>query len=291
MDTLKSLQVFKAIVEKGSFTKAADHLNISLAMASKHLQHLENHVQAKLLHRNNRHLSLTDVGQQYYAEALQALEILQEAKINAHAGTVLPQGKLKIIAPVWFATPYFVKLLAEFQTLYPNIELIVDLENRFTDLIADGYDLALRVMDTPQDNLIVKPLGGIDFYYVASPDFLAKHGMPRSEDDLPTLPGVLPNYTHMDTTLLPFNRSNNTMMIAQMAMAGMGAAILPKWITCDAVAQGQLVVLFKEKFNRVPLYAVYMNRTFLGTKIRLLIDFLSERLNDNDASHTDEQKP
>ena len=88
MDTLKSLQVFKAIVEKGSFTKASEQLNMSLAMTSKHLQHLENHVQAKLLHRNNRNLSLTEVGQQYYAEAIQALELLQDAKSKAQAGRV-----------------------------------------------------------------------------------------------------------------------------------------------------------------------------------------------------------
>ena len=80
MDTLKSLQVFRTIVEKGSFTKAADALDMSLAMTSKHLQHLEAYVQAKLLHRNNRNLSLTEVGQQYYAEAVHALDILQQAK-------------------------------------------------------------------------------------------------------------------------------------------------------------------------------------------------------------------
>lgn len=278
MDTLKSLQVFRTIVEKGSFTKAADALGMSLAMTSKHLQHLESHVQAKLLHRNNRNLSLTEVGQHYYTEAVHALDILQQAKTKAHEGTVLPEGKLRLIAPVWFATPYFVNMLAEFQRAYPNIQLTVDLENRFTDLIAEGYDLALRVVNTPQDNLIVKPLGSINFYYVASPSFLQKHAMPATADKLDDLLGILPNYTDMATTLTPYNDSNNTVMVAQMAFAGMGVAILPEWLIIDAVAQGRLVKVFEQPFNNVPIYAVYMNRAFLNLRIRLLIDFLSEKL-------------
>jgi DNA-binding transcriptional LysR family regulator len=278
MDTLKSLQVFKAIVEKGSFTKASEQLNMSLAMTSKHLQHLENHVQAKLLHRNNRNLSLTEVGQQYYAEAIQALELLQDAKSKAQAGSILPEGKLRLVAPLWFATPYFVQLLADFQQLYPKIQLSIDLENRFTDLIAEGYDLALRVVSTPQDNLIVKPLGQIDFYYVASPQFLQQHGTPKHVDELSAYTGVLPNYTLMDTPLTKFNDSNNTTMVAQMVMAGMGVGILPDWLIHDAVADGRLVHLWAQKHSSVHLYAVYMNRAFLNSKIRLLMDFLAEHL-------------
>ena len=278
MDTLKSLQVFKAIVEKGSFTKASEQLNMSLAMTSKHLQHLENHVQAKLLHRNNRNLSLTEVGQQYYAEAIQALELLQDAKSKAQAGSILPEGKLRLVAPLWFATPYFVQLLADFQQLYPKIQLSIDLENRFTDLIAEGYDLALRVVNTPQDNLIIKPLGQIDFYYVASPQFLQQHGTPKHVDELSAYTGVLPNYTLMDTPLTKFNDSNNTTMVAQMVMAGMGVGILPDWLIHDAVADGRLVHLWAQKHSSVHLYAVYMNRAFLNSKIRLLMDFLAEHL-------------
>lgn len=278
MDTLKSLLVFRTIVEKGSLTKAGEQLGLSLAMTSKHLQHLESHVQAKLVHRNNRKLSLTDIGEQYYAEAVHALDILQDAKSKAQDGTVFPEGKLRVIAPVWFATPHFVGLLAEFQRQYPKIELIVDLENRFTDLIEQGYDLALRVVNTPQDNLIVKKLGEIDFYYVASPDFLAKHGKPKTIIDLDNFTGVMPNYANLDTPLTTFNQSNNTQMLAQMAVAGMGVVILPEWLITSEIEQTKFEKVFETSFNQVPIFAVYMNRTFLSTKIRLLIDFLAENL-------------
>lgn len=170
------------------------------------------------------------------------------------------------------------QLLADFQQLYPKIQLSIDLENRFSDLIAEGYDLALRVVSTPQDNLIVKPLGQIDFYYVASPQFLQQHGTPKHVDELSAYTGVLPNYTLMDTPLTKFNDSNNTTMVAQMVMAGMGVGILPDWLIHDAVADGRLVHLWAQKHSSVHLYAVYMNRAFLNSKIRLLMDFLAEHL-------------
>ena len=280
MDTLKSMMVFRAVVEQGSFTKAAEHLNMSVAMASKHLHHLEQYIQAKLLNRNNRRQSLTEIGQSYYAECCHALDTLATARTVAQQGTVKPQGKLRIIAPLWFATPYFARLLAEFQAQYPLIQLSLDLENRFTDLIAQGYDLALRVVGTPQENLIVKPLTEIPFYYVASPAYLAQHGTPRSEAELTTHQGVLPNYTQLGVPLIANHDSNNTVMLAEMIKAGMGIGALPKWLVDDAVARGELVQLFPLDKPSPMLYAAYMDRAFLSVKIRCFIDFLSERLND-----------
>ncbi len=278
MDTLKSMMVFRAVVEQGSFTKAADHLNMSVAMTSKHLHHLEQYIQAKLLNRNNRRQSLTEIGQSYYAECCHALDTLATARTVAQQGTVKPQGRLRIIAPLWFATPYFARLLAEFQMLYPQIQLSLDLENRFTDLIAQGYDLALRVVGTPQENLIVKPLTEIPFYYVASPAYLAQHGTPSNEAELATHQGVLPNYTSLDLPLLTNHDSNNTLMLAEMIKAGMGLGTLPKWLVDDAVARGELVQLFPLGKASPMLYAAYMDRAFLSVKIRCFIDFLSERL-------------
>ena len=278
MDTLKSLQVFRTIVEKGSLTKASEHLNLSLAMTSKHLQHLENHVQAKLLQRNNRKLSLTRIGEHYYVEAVHALDILQDAKTQAQIGTLAPQGTLRLIAPVWFATPHFVNLIAAFQRQYPQIELIVDLENRITDLIEQGYDLAIRVVKSPQEHLIARKLGEIDFYAAASPEFLAQHGYPKDFEDLVNFQGAMPNYTHLNIPLPAYNQSNDTRMLAQMALAGMGIAILPDWLIKTELKQRTLLTVFDQPILQVPIYAVYVNRTFLNAKIRLLVDFLVTHL-------------
>ena len=278
MDTLKSMQVFRCVVEQGSFTKAADIMDMSVAMTSKHLSHLEQQLQAKLLNRNNRRQSLTEVGERYYQECCHALDTLDEARIAAQRGTVEPQGKLRVIAPVWFAMPYFARLLAEFSALYPQIHLSLDLENRFTDLIAQGYDLALRVVGDPQENLIVKPLSTVPFFYFATPEYLKKHGQPQDETQLSNFHGILANDTNVNTSLQHTHDSNNTVMLAEMVKAGMGIGALPEWLVSESVAKGELLRLFGLPDKQPTLYAAYMNREYLSVKIRCFIDFLDEKL-------------
>lgn len=278
MDTLKSMQVFRAIVEQGSFTKAANMLNISTPMASKHLRNLENHLQAKLLHRNNRKQSLTEVGQQYYHECCYALDTLEKAKTEARQGTAEPQGTLKVAAPVWFANPFFANILAKFNAHYPKIQLSLYLENQFSDLIANGFDVALRVTSTPQDNIIVKPLTSIVFVYAASPAYLAQHGIPNRIENLSQHIGILPNYVQINTPLPATHTSSNTVMLLEMAKANMGIAFLPNWLAKKAVQQGKLVELFVLDKHPPTLYAAYMNRTFLSVKVRRFLDFLGAEL-------------
>lgn len=281
MNTLKSMQVFRAIVEQGSFTKAADVLDISTPMTSKHLRNLENYLQAKLLHRNNRQQSLTEVGKRYYQECCYALDTLEKAKIEAQQGTIEPQGTLKIAAPVWFANAFCANLFAEFSAKYPKIQLSLQLDNQFNDLIASGFDVALRVTNNPQDNLIAKPLTVIPFIYVASPQYLQQHGTPENHEELNQHIGILPNYVTIDTLLPTTHTSNNTVMLSEMAKAGMGIAILPEWLIADAVQRGELVQLsaFGDLFPT--LHAAYMNRTFLSVKVRCFLDFLDEKFKQN----------
>lgn len=279
MDNLKSLQVFRAIVEQGSMTKAAKQLCMSVPMVSKHLTNLEQQIQVKLLQRSSRNHSLTEVGRQYYQHCCHALDTLTLAKVEAQSGTVEPKGKLKVAVPVWFAMPFFAQLIAGFSAQYPQIQLSLYLENKHVDLIADGYDVALRVTANPQPNLIVKPLTKIPFACVASPMYLAQHGTPYNEVDLVNHIGVLPNYVAVTTNLLTMHDSNNTMMILEMVKAGMGIATLPTWLVEDAVATGHLVNLFESPREEPILYAAYMNREFLSVKVRLFIDFLTQSFN------------
>lgn len=278
MDTLKSMQVFRTIVEQGSFTKAADTLNISRPMVSKYLANLERHLQVKLLHRNNRKQSLTEVGVRYFQECCHALDTLSAAKVEAQQGTLEPKGTLKIAAPVWFANAYCAQLFAEFHVLYPQIKLALFLENQFHDLIGDGFDVALRVTDAPQENLIAKPLTPISFNYVASVDYLTRQGTPKNIGELKQHYGILPNYINIDTPLPSTHNSNNTLMLLEMVKAHMGIAVLPTWLIEENVRNGDLVKLFPMHESPVTLYAAYMSRTFLSVKVRCFLDFLAERL-------------
>lgn len=158
MDTLFSLKVFRQVVQSGSFTRAADQLDISTAMASKHVSHLENTIQAKLLHRNSRNLHLTEAGEEYYRQCSYALDTLDTAAQKAAGGADTPQGMLRVTMPLWFAGGNMSAWLAEYRQRYPKVMLDLVLDNRHIDLIAEGFDLALRVSKTPSPSLIVKPL-------------------------------------------------------------------------------------------------------------------------------------
>ncbi len=278
MDTLKSMQVFRAIVEQGSFTKAADLLNISKPMASKHLSNLENHLRAKLLYRNNRQQSLTEIGKRYYQECCYALDTLEKARTEAQQGTIEPQGTLKVTAPVWFANPLCAQVFAKFNAQYPKIRLSLYLENQFSDLIAGGFDIALRVTKAPQDNLIAKPLTRIPFTYVASPQYLAANGTPKNRAALAQHIGILPSYVSIDTPLPCTHTSSNTVMLLEMTKAGMGIAALPEWLITEAVSRGELFKLFALSDSPPTLYAAYMNRKFLSVKVRCFLDFMEKEL-------------
>ncbi|PIT60932.1 LysR family transcriptional regulator [Snodgrassella alvi] len=285
MDTLQSMWVFRYVVELGSFTKAAEFMDISTAMASKHLHHLEKSVQAKLLNRTSRRISLTEAGQEYYHRCVEALNTLTEAKHIAQAGTVKPQGLLKITAPNWCASRHFGELLAEYRQQYPNVSLSINLDSRRTDLVAEGIDLALRVTNHPEQNLIVKPITKIDFFWVASPQYLRQYGTPHSIDDMKQHYGLLPQYVHLDFPLIPACTSNSALLLHQMALNHMGLAYLPEWMIKEDIEHQRLQTIEHIVRPESPtLYAAYMNREFLSAKVRSFIDFLAMKF-ETDKNH------
>ncbi|MBE2894900.1 LysR family transcriptional regulator [Spirabiliibacterium falconis] len=277
MDTLKSMNVFRHIVENGSFTLAAERLGISTAMASKHLRHLEHHLHAKLLNRTSRRISLTDVGKQYYPTCVQALEILDGARKNAQQDTTTPSGELNITAPMWCSTPHFTQLLAGYQKAYPKVRLRLHLDSEHTDLISHGIDLALRVTNTPDEHLIVKPLTQIPFTWVAAPTYLAQYGMPN-EDNWHQHLGLLATYITHSNKLQAHVSSNSAYLLYQFAILGSGIAYLPHWLIADDLKTGRLRIIHSPQNEEKTLYAVYLDRQFLSAKVRSFIDFLTNKV-------------
>lgn len=293
MDTLTSIQVFHQVVMTGSFTKAADHLNMSVAMSSKHVSHLERMLGVKLLHRNSRNLHLTDAGEHYHRESLYALELLEGAKENAQGTTNHVRGTLKITMPRWFANPKMAGYLAEFAHLYPEVLLNLSLSNQMVDLVTDGFDLALRLTHEPKPSLIMRPLGVVNFYLVASPDYLAKHGTPRTPDELINHHIILPTYnktypTHITHRMTKESHpispktvmmSDDTPMNAELIRQNVGIGYAPSWLVEKDLVQGRLVRLLCDyDFVAVTLYAAYVDRAFLSAKVRVFIDFMVKKL-------------
>ena len=290
MDTLFSLKVFQQIVECASFTRAAESLGISTAMASKHLHHLEKHLGIRLMQRNSRRLSLTAEGEAYYRQSGEALALLDAAAAAAGGGRETPQGHLRLTAPIWCANPTFAGWMRDYRARYPDVSLDLILDNEMRDLIGDGIDLALRVSRDPAPSLVVRPLFAVRFVLAAAPAWIRRHGLPQTPEDAAAHAAVLPSYTDLsrhpctrgDTTttlqLTSALQSNSTLMLRELLLAGSGIGYLPHWLAQDDLAAGRLVQLLPEwELHRVTLHAAYPDRRHLSAKVRSFIDFLVEK--------------
>ena len=167
-DTLLGMKVFRQVVESGSFVGAAERLNLSTAMTSKHLMFLEKHLGSRLLNRSSRCLSLTESGKLYLERCKAILEELEEAELAVGSVSGVPRGTLRVTAPSWFAARRMVDMIAGYRQLYPEVVVDISFEDRFVDLIEEGYDLALRVTgDEPPAGLIARPLRPMSFVIAA----------------------------------------------------------------------------------------------------------------------------
>src|SRR5580700_9397252 len=186
MDTLTSIKVFRQVVESGSFVAAAERLDLSTAMVSKHVMHAEKRLGVRLLNRNSRTLSLTEPGRVYFERCKTILEDLEATELELGSLGTAPRGTLRITCPSWFAGQRVADLLAEFRRRCPEIVVDASFEDRRVDLVEEGYDLALRVTrdGALPPGLIARPLRSMSFFIAASREYLNRNGTPESPEDL-----------------------------------------------------------------------------------------------------------
>jgi DNA-binding transcriptional LysR family regulator len=288
MDRLTSLRVFREIIETGSFSAAAERLGVSAPMASKHIAQLEDAAGARLLHRSSRRLSPTEAGATYYAQCRQALDILDAADAAIREGAASPRGQLKITAPVWCATPRFAQALADYHQAFPDVVVDVRLENRMVDLVAEGFDLALRAAFEPSPTLFARALCAVQFSLVATPECIAR--MNASPDETGGLGAIVPTYVSAEklfprrpagkASLHPriVMRTDDTTLSYFAVLAGIGMAVLPDWTVGDDITTGRLIVLKRDRPTPpITLHAVYTSRSHVTPKLRSFIDFFARR--------------
>jgi DNA-binding transcriptional LysR family regulator len=288
VDTLLSLQVFSAVAATKSFSLAAEQLGISPAMATKHIQNLESRVSARLLNRTSRKVSLTEAGDVYLSRVRGLLEGLEEAEAVVNEATLAPRGTLKISLPVWMATPNFIHQLAMYHKAHSEVKFKLDLSANFVNLVEESYDLALRVGDFGGEGLIARKLCEVEFFAVASPEFLNRYGRPKTIEDLNGIPylayakktmGDQIRYkdknTQWEFSIDPVLKSENETLILLSAIEGMGAAILPNWLVAEHISKGRLERFLAEDIHvKVPFFALYPDRNYLPAKTRSFIDFM-----------------
>jgi DNA-binding transcriptional LysR family regulator len=289
VDTLTSIRVFRQVVESGSFVAAADRMDLSTAMVSKHVAYVEKRLGVRLLNRNSRTLSLTEPGSVYFERCKTILDDLEATELELGSLGTVPRGTLRVTCPSWFARQLLADYLAEFRRRYPEIVVDISFEDRRVDLVEEGYDLALRV--TPENSLppgvIARPVRSVPFFIAASHEYLKRHGAPKSPEDLAHHDFVAVG--NIDS--LPFRGSEGRIEVplrvvmryrsiggvAHAAAAGVGLAPLPDIVFEEPMFKGVLTpVLMDYPLQEPTLYIVYVSRRYLPLKIRAFIDFLMD---------------
>jgi DNA-binding transcriptional LysR family regulator len=292
VDTLTSIRVFRQVVESGSFAAAANRLDLSPAMVSKHVMQVEKRLGVRLLNRNSRTLSLTDPGKVYFERCKTILDDLEETELELSALGNAPRGTLRVTCPPWLATLRGAEMLALFRARYPEILLDVSYEDRYVDLVEEGYDLALRVTGNPESlgaGLIARPLAQIPWRVTGSRQYLKRKGIPQSPEDLTnhdcvTVAGVSSWVLHGpkgDKTEVPIPgvlRYRTSTGLVHAVAAGLGLAPLPANFLDEPAYKDVLVpVLSDYSFRETTIYLVYVSRRYVPLKLRAFMDFLLEQ--------------
>ena len=289
MDKLNAISVFCKVIETQSFTQAANQQNISVAMASKLVSQLEEHLKTRLLQRTTRKIVPTEAGMLYYQRCQAILLDLSEADSSISNMATSLQGNLLISVPRDFGLLYISPNLPKFIELHPNLHVEIEFEDKRVDLVAEGYDLALRIGYMQDSSLVARKISSSPMHFVASPSYLESRGTPLTPDDLEYHQGLLYksslNQAHWQSTKAnQIQRykiqskvvSNNGMALLEMTKAGLGISNLPGFFVKDALASGELVEILSE-YRQKPLdiYVVYPNRRHLPAKVRAFIEFLA----------------
>jgi DNA-binding transcriptional LysR family regulator len=292
VDRLAAIQVFAQVVESGSFAKAADRLGLSTSAASRHVAELEGHLQTRLLNRTTRRVSLTESGRAFYERAVQLLADLGEAEQEASSATVVARGTIRLTTSVNFGVRHVAPAIAEFMARHPEVRFDVSLSDRVVDLVEEGLDLAIRIGPPGPDNLVARKLGETRLVPCASPEYLAKHGAPKTPEELERHNCFTYEYVN-PRNLWRFRdrsgaeravrvagrlHSNNGDLLAEVAAQGAGVVFEPAFIVGPEVRAGRLVPLLQDFVSpAVPIYALYPSRKHLSAKVRRFVEFLVER--------------
>ena len=289
MDKLNAISVFCKVIETQSFTQAANQQNISVAMASKLVSQLEEHLKTRLLQRTTRKIVPTEAGMLYYQRCQAILLDLSEADSSISNMATSLQGNLLISVPRDFGLLYISPNLPKFIELHPNLHVEIEFEDKRVDLVAEGYDLALRIGYMQDSSLVARKISSAPMHFVASPSYLEARGTPLTPDDLEYHQGLLYksslNQVHWQSTKANQVQrykiqskvvSNNGMALLEMTKAGLGISNSPSFFVKDALASGELVEILSEyKQKPLDIYVVYPNRRHLPAKVRAFIEFLA----------------
>ncbi|HCI6753680.1 TPA: LysR family transcriptional regulator [Klebsiella quasipneumoniae subsp. quasipneumoniae] len=288
---LEDIRIFVTIVNMGSFTAAAEHLSLSKQFVSRRMAALEKKISARLLVRNTRKLSVTDIGQAFFHHALRILEEVHEAEEVISTRQQKLAGAFRISLPMTYGIRRLAPMIIEFQATHPELTIHINMNDRYVDVVGEGYDMVLRIGNLLDSTLIARCLGTLPMVICASPDYLRLHGTPLVPSELAQhnclLYGregqfgwKLTEENSVNTYAVRGNlSSNNGDVIRKAAEAGAGFALLPLFIVEDSLQRGALVQILSD-YSPPPLTisALYPKHRQCSAVTQILLPFLAERI-------------
>ncbi|MES1926224.1 LysR substrate-binding domain-containing protein [Salinisphaera sp. T31B1] len=290
--TLAEHQVFVAVVDSGSITAAAERLGQTVSGVSRGLARLEDKLGTTLLARTTRRVKLTEEGRELLPHARALLDAADDAEQAMALRRAQPAGTLRINAAPTFMQSVIVPQIGAFRARYPQITLALDTHDRFIDLLEQHTDVAIRIGTLEDSTLHARPLGHTRLRLVASPAYLARHGIPQSAADLDEhsllgfnqMPHLnawpLRGAQGRDLRITPSVSASSASTLIALALAGEGIASMADYVTRELVADGRLQPVLSDRIEdrRQAIHAVYYRNTALSLRIELFLDFLAGRI-------------
>jgi DNA-binding transcriptional LysR family regulator len=292
MDRLQAMRVFTAVVETGSFSRAAEQLHLSATAASRHVAELEKHLGAQLLQRSTRRIHLTEIGTNYYDRCRLILADVEEAEAQAATSESQPKGILRISLPHSFGLRYIAPLIPEFSRRYPELQLELSFSDRRVDLVEEGIDMAIRITGDLKTSLIARKLAPVRMSCCAAPSYLNAHGTPRTPEELGQHNCITYSYAQNSNAWtfiqdgkpqeFPVKgrlRSNSGDLGRLAALDGLGITTLPDFIICDDLRSGSLIALLPgHPIPSINVYAVYLPGARRAARIKAMVEYLWDAL-------------
>lgn len=294
MDKFRAMKIFVTIIDSGSLSAAALKLNRSPASIARGLADLEHYLGVRLLNRNTRNIALTDEGKEYLFRARRILAAVEEAEHTLDAKRRTLDGNLRITAPATFGSLHLAPVVNAFMQHHPQMQLELVLLDRLVDIIEEGFDLALRIGQLADSNLVARPLGQLQTVACASPELLKTLGHPRTPADLKNWPAAIfvpqglnwafkeGNYNVIQA-MQPAFQSNQVDVVVGAGIAGIGAVQLLSYQVSDAIKNGSMVRILRDyETEPVPVHFVYPHHRLVSNRVRGFMDwsvgYLSQRL-------------
>lgn len=292
MKDLNSLKIFVQVAESRNFSAAAEHMDLTASAVSKAINKLEQDLGVRLFNRTTRAVNLTTDGAYFLDCCRSMLTQLESAEIVLSPTRGSLQGRLRLHMSVGFGKRVVIPALAEFRKRYPGITIDAELTDRVVDLVYEGVDIAIVVGPIADDRVIARKICDLQFVACASPAYLARHGEPRTPDDLDQhkcLAYVIPQsgryrewkfqkngYVFGKTVSGDLNM-NNAECLLEAAIAGEGIVMLSTFVTADAIMAGKLHIVLRDYLAPGPsAWAVYLPNRSLSPRVKAFVDFLRQ---------------